>query len=104
MKRRLPYSSPMRWQAIIVLAVIAFSIVIPPSLPLMSHQDAQASIGTLDVCHSAVPALSSGGEMPYMGVGSCFLAPLVSSEIIQTSILSIKPLLIPFLDERPPKA
>jgi hypothetical protein len=39
-------------------------IVVPPPLDLTFGQDSAQSIGTIDVCHSAVPALASGGEMP----------------------------------------
>jgi len=94
----------MRWQAIIVLAAIVFSIVIPPSLPLMSDHGAQASLGTLDICHAAIPALSSGGEMPCMSECPCLLSPVALTEILQIADLSFKPLSIPFQFERPPKA
>ncbi len=94
----------MKWQAIIVLAAIALSIVIPPSLPLVTENGAQASIGTLDICHSAIPALSSSGEMPCVGECPCLPSPLSRTEILHTADLSFKPFLIPFQDERPPKA
>ncbi len=54
----------MKWQAVIVLLAIALTIFAPPALPLMIAQGGQAQIGTLDVCHSAAPALSANGEMP----------------------------------------
>ncbi len=94
----------MKWQAIIVLAAIALSIVIPPSLPLLSDNGAQAAIGTLDVCHSAIPALSSSGEMPCVGECSCHLSPLSRIEVLHTANPICKLYLISFQDERPPKA
>ncbi len=94
----------MKWQAIIILAAIALSSVIPPSLPLLSYNGTQAAIGTLDVCHSAIPALSSSGEMPCVGECPCLPSPLSRTEVLHTSNPLGKPYLIPFQDERPPKA
>jgi hypothetical protein len=54
----------MKWNAVIVLVAILIGIVVPPSLPLIIAIGEQASLGELDVCHSATPALSSNGEMP----------------------------------------
>ncbi len=54
----------MKWQAAIVLLAIALTILAPPALPLVTAHGQAAQIGTLDVCHSATPALAANGEMP----------------------------------------
>jgi hypothetical protein len=92
----------MRWRAVIVLLAITFSIIVPPSLTLAGH-GGQAAIGTLDVCHSAIPALSSNGEMPCLNECSNSLLPLALQEVIHIVSLPDKPVFIAFQDERPPK-
>lgn len=92
----------MRWRAVIVLLAITFSIIVPPSLTLAGH-GGQAAIGTLDVCHSAISALSSNGEMPCLNECSNSLLPLALQEVIHIVSLPDKPVFIAFQDERPPK-
>ncbi len=93
----------MKWRAIIVLAAIALSIVVPPSLPLLISGDAHASIGTLDVCHSATPALSSNGDMPCMNEPACHPAVISLFTSITPENKPLKPQSITFQDERPPR-
>jgi len=52
----------MKWQTLILLLAIALSIIVPPSLPFLSDHGAMATIGTLDVCHSAMPAVAANGD------------------------------------------
>jgi len=92
----------MRWQAAIVLLAITLSMVVLPSLPL-AGRGGQAAIGTLDVCHSAIPALSSNGEMPCLNEYSNAPLPLALQEIIHLVSLPDKSVFIAFQDERPPK-
>ena len=98
------YSAGMRWQSIIVLLAIALSVVAPPSLPLMAAQGGQAEIGTLDVCRSATPALSSNGDMPC--IISCMNRPLPQglSKVPAVAVPRFNPFCIAFQDERPPKS
>ncbi len=93
----------MKWQALIILAAIVVSIIVPSSLPLLYTHDGQAAIGTLDVCHSATPAISSHGDMPFVNECPC-QAPLLALSSA-TEVLSplFKPFLMAFQDERPPK-
>ncbi len=56
----------MKWQAIIVLLAITLTILAPSALPLMSVKGGHTQIGTLDVCHSEIPAVASNGEMPFI--------------------------------------
>jgi hypothetical protein len=93
----------MKWKALIVLLAIALSIVVPPSLPYLSNNGAMATIVTLDVCHAATPNMSSNIVMPCMGEYSCWHLPLAKSKNTGTDTPSFKPLLIAYLDERPPK-
>jgi hypothetical protein len=94
----------MKWQSIIVLLAIALSIVVPPTLPIMAAQGGQAEIGTLDVCHSATPALSSNGEMPC--INECMNRPLPPglSKVPAVAAPRFTPFCIAFQDERPPKS
>ncbi len=94
----------MKWQAVIVLLAIALSVLAPPSLPLMILSDGHAEIGVLDVCHSAAPALSASGEMPFLNSLPFHQQP----EILVTFSIQQKPvfsqLLSAFDNEQPPKA
>ncbi len=94
----------MRWLAVVILSAIVLGVFIPPSLTVMIADRGSAAIGTLDVCHSATPALASDGDMPC--VNEC---PRQPSRPAQTEVARIenplfKPLFIVFQDERPPKA
>ena len=92
----------MKWQAVIVLLAIALCVVAPPVLPLMARGGA-ASIGTLDICHSAAPALSSNGEMPCVNECPCRILPMALSSAVGINNPSCKPIVIAFCDERPPE-
>jgi hypothetical protein len=94
----------MKWQALIVLLAISLSIVVPSSLPFLSDHGAMAAIGTLDVCHSAIPALSSNGDMPCMSECPCRPLPLELYKIAVIVNPLFKPSALSFQDELPPKA
>lgn len=94
----------MRWKAVIVLLAVVIGIVVPPSLPLMTAHEVQASIGTLDVCHKAAPALFSQGDMPCVNECPCHPLPLGSITVPDAVSSSFKPLLLTHQDERPPQA
>jgi hypothetical protein len=93
----------MRWQVVIVLAALAFTIMVPPSFPLVIDRDGQTVLGTLDVCHTVTPALASNGEMPCMNECPCRHVP--ASSIVYCK--QIDPLLSEFLlitrNEHPPQ-
>lgn len=97
------YALTMKWQALIVLVAIALSIVIPPSLPFLPGHRAMVAIGTIDVCHSAMPAVSGNGDMPCMH--ECLCGPLPPELYNNVAIPNplIKPFAISYQDERPPK-
>ncbi len=94
----------MRWQSIILLLALVLSIAAPPALPIMAAQGGQTEIGTLDVCHTATPALSSHGDMPCINV--CMNQPLPQglSTVSVVAPSLFKPFCIAFQDERPPKS
>ena len=94
----------MKWKALIVLMALALSIVAPPSLPWLANTGSEAEIGTLDVCHSAMPALSGTGDMPCMNECPCVHAPLMANIGSTISHFLFKPQLIAFQDERPPRS
>jgi hypothetical protein len=93
----------MRWKAIIVLLTIALSIIVPPSLSVTIADGGHSMIGTLDICHSATPALSSNGDMPCVNECQCNPVPLAQHKAFEIVNPPCKPLLIAFQDERPPK-
>lgn len=100
----IPIVETMRWKAVIVLLAVLVGIVAPPSLPLMTAADTQASLGTLDVCHNAAPALFAHGDMPCMNECSCQPLPPVSTSSPSIEVCTLTPLLLPFQNERPPRA
>jgi len=87
-----------------VLLAIALTIVVPPALSFMVDQGGEAVLGTLDVCHSATPALSSNGDMPC--INECMNQPLPQglSKVSAVAAPRFKPFCIAFQDERPPKS
>jgi hypothetical protein len=93
----------MKWNAVIVLLAIALGIFAPPSLPAMIAHGGQASIGILDVCHSAAPALSSNGEMPCVSECPRGLLSLEQSRTYGLIPPSCKPVVIAFQEEIPPE-
>jgi len=93
----------MKCQAVIVLLAIALTITIPPSLSLPRGHTSHALIGTLDVCHSTTPALSSSGNMPCIQVSPCNPLPLVLQETLEIANPFFKPTITAFQDEHPPK-
>lgn len=92
----------MRWQAIIVLLSVLLGIVVPPALPFTSGNE--QTIGMLDLCHDAAPALSSNGDMPCVNECASCPLPLAHSAVLEPLDPTVKPLLITSQDERPPKA
>lgn len=98
------YIAPMRWQAVIVLIAAVFSIVAPPTLPLIAAKGGESVIGTLNICHSATPSLSSNGQMPCVNVSPRRQVPSPSIAYIINMNILFTPLLSPRQHEHPPKA
>jgi len=102
--RQMYYLRNMKFAAGVILVVVSFGIVVPPSLPLLIDHQGESSIGVLDVCNAGTPALSAGGEMPCMSQGAMSIAPtLFHYSSIQAS--PVAPPFVSFLvDEHPPQA
>jgi hypothetical protein len=98
------YSKLMRWQAVIVIAAIALSMVVPPAFLLSGAYGTQTAIGTLDICHSATPALSSNGEMPCLHECTSIPLPVAQYHIAKIENSPLKPIFIAFQVEHPPKS
>jgi hypothetical protein len=92
----------MRWQAVIVLLAIVAGAIVPPSFSLTVGHGDQA-IGTLDLCHSGTPAISSNGDMPCVNECECRPLPLSQYRTFIIPTPRCKPFLIAYQDERPPK-
>jgi hypothetical protein len=99
------YTSIMRSVSVILLVVLAFTVFAPmTSYTLMVVNDGRAFLGTLDVCHSAAPALSSNGEMPCVPIA-------VHSAIPSLSMMNLEPgnplfteLILTTCNEHPPRS
>jgi hypothetical protein len=93
----------MKWQAFIVLLALGISIAVPPSFSVPGEHGNQMMIANVNVCHPAAPALSANGNMPCVHQCACNHRHLVQDKIVEIINPRIKPLLIAFQDERPPK-
>jgi hypothetical protein len=94
----------MKWQAVMVLLAIGLSIAVPPSFTVPSDHGNHAMIGNLDVCHQDAPALSANGSMPCVHQCLCDYQPSLQDTIVNIVNPRIKPFLLAFQDERPPKS
>jgi hypothetical protein len=92
----------MKWQASVILFAIVVSIAAPPSLSFSTTHDKQTAIGTLDVCHSAAPALFSSSDMPGISMHPLLHRYFALSAIAGDHDPLARPFLIVFRDERPP--
>lgn len=93
----------MRCSAIIVLIALSLTVLAPPSFALAIHGDKAPVLGTLDVCHSAAPALSANGEMPCVHEGVSLPLPLTLNNVAEIVNPPFRPFHISFQDELPPK-
>lgn len=94
----------MRLAAIIILLSLAPGVMAPPAFALTSAQDDIPRIGALDVCHSAAPALASGGEMPCVHESFSCQCPIVSMTTFVRSDPSFVLIVILFPIEQPPRS
>ena len=93
----------MKWQTLIVVVAIAFSVLSPLSVHL-TIEYGQTSIGTFDVCHAGSLAVSSIHEMPSFTEKLCVLIPPSSLTRAEHFSHVTRLPIIAFQDERPPKA
>jgi hypothetical protein len=93
----------MRSSAVIVLIALSLTVLAPPSFALTTYGDKAPVLGTLDVCHTATPALSSNGEMPCVNERVSLPLHLASDKVTEIVNPPFHPFHIAFQDERPPK-
>jgi len=92
----------MRSVSFIVLLAVAFGFIVPPLVPMVAH-DESPMIGNIDICNSAVPALSSSGEMPFVSARLCNFAPTVSVSTYEPVHPRFTELIFTAPNEHPPK-
>ncbi len=89
------------------LLIIAFlcTALMPSSAALfLAGKDGQSAIGTIDVCHSSIPAIATGGEMPCENEPAPVQAPFYRSVTAEIQYLLLTHFLLSTQDEHPPKA
>ena len=93
----------MRFTAIIVLIALSLTVLAPPTFALTFSGDKAPVFGTLDVCHTATPALSTNGEMPCVNETASLPLPLALNKAAEIATTPVHPFHIAFQDELPPK-
>jgi hypothetical protein len=93
----------MRCQAIIILLAFALSIIIPQTLPIINTVGKYEEINTLDICHSATPAISSSRDMPCLNEFALSQPPVSQSVAAIIMVTPLKRALLVFQLEHPPK-
>jgi len=93
----------MKLSAIIVLIALSLTVLAPPAFALAVQGDKAPVLGTLDICHSAAPALSSNGEMPCVHVNVSLPLPLALNKVTEIVNPPFHPFHIAFQEELPPK-
>jgi len=93
----------MKWTIVILLLSFVQQVIAPPFLSLTPPVRGHSMIGTLDVCHSTSPVLSSNGDMtclnefPYQLLST---APPLTAPIVS---LAGQTFILTFQEELPPK-
>lgn len=94
----------MRLISTMIVIAIALSILSPPGVVTLQTGSASATIQTLDVCHSATPALSSNGDIPCVNECPCNHIPSLVVAFTEQSKPFFLQFLIPLPVEQPPRA
>ncbi len=95
----------MRTASTLLLITVLCMALMPASpLVFLTGGDSEAAVGTIDVCHSSVPAIATGGEMPCVNESVhvqspffLFLTTEFTQPLLPHSLLSTQ-------TEHPPKA
>ena len=99
------YGALMRRISILLLIVLAVTMVTPLSSFTLSIAGKEcAMLTTLDVCHSATPALSSNGEMPCVHITANIIIPAVIVSIHETAYPVFTELILTTRNEQPPQS
>ncbi|MHB8845257.1 MAG: hypothetical protein ACYC7L_11000 [Nitrospirota bacterium] len=96
----------MKWTTVMLLIVLAFTVLTPSSsfsLVAAAEQGGE-EFANLDVCHSAAPALSANGEMPFLNMAIADHVPV----FLRTTDAPYNPvfteLILTTRNEQPPQA
>jgi len=89
-----------------LLLIVLVCTALMPCAPVLflAGQDSGLSLGNLDVCHSGVPAVAAGGEMPCVNVCADVQAPLYLPVFTEAQQALLTHFLLSTQNERPPKA
>lgn len=93
---------PVSCILLVVLLLTALSPLSALTFPVKGSEE--PVLGTLDVCRSAAPALSSNGSMPCMSESPATHAPVQLVAIAQCCIPILSQILLPSQNDRPPQA
>jgi hypothetical protein len=95
----------MRRISIILLIVLAFTLVAPLSSFSLGIAGKDGDmLSTLDVCHSAAPALSSNGEMPCVNMTANGIIPVVFVTFYEAVRPLFTELILTTRNEQPPQS
>jgi hypothetical protein len=95
----------MKSVTFILLIVLSFTVLAPvTSFTFMAVNDGRSFLGTLDVCHSAAPALSSNGEMPCVGLAPFSAPPALSVFFTEPVQPVFTELILTTSSEHPPRS
>jgi hypothetical protein len=95
----------MKWVSVILLIIFAFTVLAPvTSFTHMAVNDGRSFLGTLDVCHSAAPALSSNGEMPCVPIAVHSVIPSLSMTNHEPGSPLFTELILTTRNEHPPRS
>lgn len=93
---------PVSCILLVVLLLTALSPLSALTFPVKGHEE--PVLGTLDVCRSASPALSSNGSMPCMSECPATHVPAQIVAVAQCCIPLFSQFLLPSQNDRPPQA
>lgn len=99
------YCAPMRWISILLLVILAVTLVTPlSSFSLVIAGKDRSMLSTLDVCHSAAPALSSNGEMPCVPMNAHGIVPNLFVTFPEAACPVFTELILTTRNEQPPQS
>jgi hypothetical protein len=95
----------MKWVSIMLLFILAITVLAPLSLfTVASAGSDQPTLGNLDVCNAATPALFANGEMPCVTASICIATPLLTVSTNDSLQKMFVELILSSRNEQPPRA
>jgi hypothetical protein len=92
----------MRLVSTLLLFALVFAVLSPATALNPCAGFGETTIQDLDVCHTAASVIND--ELPYISSCPCTPIPLRFAVVHEQYRSSVKPVLIVYLDERPPKS